>query len=171
MDRVHGARSTSLWRSLSEHHSITDMRPRLSHTNHFPTIWSQAHIKTRMVKAISSTFINAKETEPGSGSMVNGKEGYNSLYTPPNAKRFRPTWSRWREESVLHTYGGRNQAWKAGDGDAVQPTFGDGEWLLRWSSCDKNMLNRLLMFPSYSSMLQFLRRGGELTPHDDLIEV
>jgi hypothetical protein len=70
---------------------------------------------------------------------------------------FLPTWSRRWEEPVLHTYVSENQWWKTGNSGAVWTTLGSGDWLLRWSSSDKNRMNRLLTSPYCSSVLQFLR--------------
>jgi hypothetical protein len=56
----------------------------------------------------------------------------------------------------LQTYIGENRRWKTSNNGAVRTTLGSGDWLLRWSSGDKNRMNRVLMFPSCSSVLQFL---------------
>jgi hypothetical protein len=84
------------------------------------------------------------------------RESSNSRYKTPNTTWFLPTRSRRWEEPVLHTNVGENRWWKTGNSGAVRTTLGGGDWLLRWSSDDKNRMNRLLMFPSCSSMLQFL---------------
>jgi hypothetical protein len=84
-------------------------------------------------------------------------EGPSSSYGAPFAMRFHPTWSTRQEEPVLHNYGKENRQGRAGDGSAVQTTLGGSDWLLRWSSGDKNRANRLPTFPSCSSVLQFLR--------------
>jgi hypothetical protein len=47
--------------------------------------------------------------------------------------------------------------WKASGSGLVQPTPSDSEPLFRYSSGDKNRMNRLLVFPSCSIVLQLLR--------------
>jgi hypothetical protein len=83
-------------------------------------------------------------------------EGPSSSYAAPFAIRFLPTRSTRQEELILHTYGEGNGRGRAGDGGAIWMTHVDSDWLLRWSSGDKNKMNRLPMFPSCSSVLQFL---------------
>jgi hypothetical protein len=85
------------------------------------------------------------------------RESSNSRYEAPNTTWFLPTRSRRWEEPVLHTYVGENRWWKTGNIGAVQTTLIGGDWLLRWSSSDKNRMNRLLTSPSCPSVLQFLR--------------
>jgi hypothetical protein len=71
--------------------------------------------------------------------------------------RFLSTRSTRQEELVLHNYGEGNGQGRASDSGAVQTTLGGGDWLLQWSSGNKNRMNRLPTFSSCSSMLQFLR--------------
>jgi hypothetical protein len=52
-----------------------------------------------------------------------------------------------QEELVLHTYGEGNRRGRANDGGTIWTNLGGGDWLLRWSSGDKNRTNRLPMFP------------------------
>jgi hypothetical protein len=70
--------------------------------------------------------------------------------------RFLPTWPTRQEGLILHTHGEGNKWGRVGDGGVVQMTLGGGDWLLWWSSSDKNRTNRLPMFPSCSYVLQFL---------------
>jgi hypothetical protein len=62
--------------------------------------------------------------------------------------------SRQLEGDSSYAIGGGNDRRKAGDSGTVGLTLGGGEGLLQWSSGEKNHLNRLLSFPSRSSVLQ-----------------
>jgi hypothetical protein len=86
--------------------------------------------------------------------MANGGEAASSAYNVPNSDLILPKQSRRLGFLVLLTFGGRNDQLKVGDGSAVRSTLGGGVRLLRWFSGDENRLNRLLMSPSCSSMLQ-----------------
>jgi hypothetical protein len=90
-------------------------------------------------------------------------EGPSSSYDAPFAMRFLPTRSTRQEELILHTYGEGNIRGRASDGGAIWTTLGGGDWLLRWSSGEKNRMNRLSTFPSCSSVLQFLRAAMNWT--------
>jgi hypothetical protein len=97
------------------------------------------------------------------GAMAGARESLNLRYMVPNMTWFLPMRSRRWEEPVLHTYDCGNRWWKAGDGATVWSTLGDGKWLLWWSSGDRKRLNKILVFPSCSSMLQFPRAAMNWT--------
>jgi hypothetical protein len=77
--------------------------------------------------------------------------------------RFLPMRYTRQEELVLHTYGEGNRRGRAGDSGTVRTTLGSHDWLLWWSSSDKNRTNILPTFPSCSSVLQFLRAATNWT--------
>jgi hypothetical protein len=66
----------------------------------------------------------------------------------------------------LHTYVGENRRWKTGNNGAVRMALGGGEWLLRWSSSEKNRMNRLLTFPPLLLRASISPGGDELNLHE-----
>jgi hypothetical protein len=133
-----------------------NLRPRSNNLNRFSKINSWPLILKQTTDQLLPHLTVPAWTETGR-HHGRWRESSNSRYKAPNTTWFLSTWSRRWEEPVLHTYVGENRRWKTGNSGAVQTTLGDGDWLLRWSSGDKNRMNRLLTFPSGSSVLQFLR--------------
>jgi hypothetical protein len=162
VDRVHGASSQGPWLSLNTDRLPLDLRPRSNNPNHFSKINLWPLISKRTTDRLLPHMTVLARTETGR-HHGRWRESSNSRYKAPNTTWFLRTWSRRREEPVLHTYVGENQQWKTGNSGAVRTTLGGSVWLLRWSSGDKNKMNRLLTFPSYSSMLQFLRSAMNWT--------
>jgi hypothetical protein len=155
VDWVHGAGSQGPWLSINTDRPPRDLRPRSNNLNHFSKINSWPLISEWTTDQLLPHLTVPARTETGR-HHGRWRESSNSRYKAPNMTWFLPTRSMWRLEPILHTYIGENQWWKTGNNGAVRMTLGGSEWLLRWSSGDKNMMNRLLTFPSCSSVLQFL---------------
>jgi hypothetical protein len=162
VDRVHGTSSQGPWLLLNTDRPPPDLRLRSNNLNHFSKVNSWPLILKRMTDWLLPHLTVPTQIEMG---RRHGwwKESSNSRYKVPNTMWFLPTCSRRRGQHVLHTYVGENGRWKTGNNDAVRTTHGGGDWLLWWSSGDKNRMNRLLTFPSCSSQLQFLRAATNWT--------
>jgi hypothetical protein len=163
VDRVHTARSRV-------HETLIKLEPftrwsRARNRSTDPVPYDKiSHAHRRLDGHGSLFFAWQRQREQGrGGTMAGARESLNSSYRVPNVTWSLPTCSKRWEAPILPTYGGGNWRWKTCNGGAVQLTDGDSEWLLRWSPDVKNKLNRLLMFPSRSSMLQSLRAATNWT--------